>query len=134
MDTPEMGIFAELLIDARHSAGYTQEDLADKAKVSIRTIGNLERGVVRSPRPSTVRFLAEALNLDAAATTLLHSAAHQRRGERPPPGRRPAAGRTSRSTRNPGPQTSLPATLIASADLSSGWRCDSRSAVICASY
>ena len=134
MNAQGMGIFADLLIEARHSAGYTQEDLANKAKVSIRTIGNLERGVVRSPRPSTVRFLAEALSLDAAATSLLHSAAHPRPGEAPPPGRSRAANRPNRSAWSQVAQTSLTATRIASADLSSGCRCDSRSATICASY
>ncbi|HEV2638310.1 MAG TPA: helix-turn-helix transcriptional regulator [Actinocrinis sp.] len=79
VDNPGERTFARLLREARHSAGYTQEDLAGKAKVSIRTIGNLERGVIRQPRPSTVRHLAKALAMSHADTVRLHNAAHPHR-------------------------------------------------------
>ena len=78
MDAPGDRTFARILRDARHAAGYTQEDLAGKAKVSIRTIGNLERGVIRRPRPSTVRHLAKALGMNHADTVRMHNAAHPR--------------------------------------------------------
>ena len=54
---------AGILRTARKAAGYTQEELAEKAKVSTRTIGNLERGVILQPRQSTLRYLAIALGL-----------------------------------------------------------------------
>ena len=76
MDKVQHGAFAKLLMTARHAAGLTQHDLAAKAGISIRTIGNLERGEVHRPRPSTVRHLAQALDLGNAETTELHNAAY----------------------------------------------------------
>jgi transcriptional regulator with XRE-family HTH domain len=42
--------FGVLLRRLRTAAGLTQEELADAAKVSYRSISDLERGVNRSPR------------------------------------------------------------------------------------
>ena len=44
----------------------TQEELAERAGVSVRSIGNLESGRVGVPRPPTVRLLAEAFGLGGA--------------------------------------------------------------------
>ena len=41
----------------------TQEQLADRAGVSVRTIAGLEAGRVRYPRSDTLRRLADALGL-----------------------------------------------------------------------
>lgn len=59
--------------------GYTQQDLAGKSRVSVRTIGNLERGVIERPRRATVRHLAQALAMSHAETARLHEAAQPRR-------------------------------------------------------
>jgi len=41
----------------------SQEELAERSGISVRGIGNLERGVVRRPRISSLRALADALGL-----------------------------------------------------------------------
>ena len=55
----------------RVAAGLTQEDLAERSGVSVRTIADLERGRTRRPYPSSVRALTSALGLSAAASTEL---------------------------------------------------------------
>lgn len=47
----------------RVSAGLTQEELAERSGVSVRTIADLERGRTRRPYPSSVRALTSALGL-----------------------------------------------------------------------
>src|SRR5258708_6278491 len=64
--------FARLLRHHRLSRGLTQEELAERARLSARAISDLERGLKRTPRGSTVRLLARALDLSAdQAATLL---------------------------------------------------------------
>ncbi|RJQ66490.1 XRE family transcriptional regulator [Pseudonocardiaceae bacterium YIM PH 21723] len=53
--------FGELLRQGRRRAGLTQEELAERAGVSARTIRSLESGRHRDPRLSTARELAAAL-------------------------------------------------------------------------
>ena len=55
--------FATLLRQLRTSAGLTQEELAESAALSPRTISDLERGVSLTARAPTARLLASALNL-----------------------------------------------------------------------
>ncbi len=55
--------FGDLLRRQRRAAGLTQEELADRAGVSPRTIGDIERGIARSYRHETVHLLADALCL-----------------------------------------------------------------------
>ena len=64
--------FARLLRQHRLTHGLTQEELAERAGVSARAISDLERGLKRAPRASTVRLLADALQLgtDQAAALL----------------------------------------------------------------
>jgi predicted ATPase/DNA-binding XRE family transcriptional regulator len=62
--------FAALLKRFRTAAGLTQEELAERAGLSVRGISDLERGLKRRPHRETVRLLTAALNLsrvDAAA-------------------------------------------------------------------
>ena len=59
--------FASLLRRHRLLAGLSQEALAERARLSVRGISDLERGVRRAPHPGTIMQLAEALDLDAAA-------------------------------------------------------------------
>lgn len=70
--------FGALLRSYRALANLTQEDLADRSGLSVHAISMLERGVRRSPRSSTVEFLAGALELDAAARRVLIAAAQRR--------------------------------------------------------
>ncbi|MBV9547317.1 MAG: helix-turn-helix domain-containing protein, partial [Chloroflexi bacterium] len=73
--TDRPGPFAILLHRYRVTAGVSQEELAERAGLSRRGISDLERGERRSPHPSTVRRLAEALTLGAVErATLLRSA------------------------------------------------------------
>src|SRR5690348_11992302 len=58
--------FADLLKRHRVAAGLTQEQLAERAGLSVRGLSNLERGERRLPQHATVRLLADALRLDEA--------------------------------------------------------------------
>jgi transcriptional regulator with XRE-family HTH domain len=64
-DTPLT--FAGLLRRLRASAGLTQEELASAARVSTRSVSDLERGVSRTARKDTAGLLADALGLVGAA-------------------------------------------------------------------
>jgi DNA-binding XRE family transcriptional regulator len=55
--------FAELLKQLRTGAGLTQEELAEAASLSPRSISDLERGINLTARKETTRLLADALNL-----------------------------------------------------------------------
>ena len=65
MSEPESPDFASLLRRFRTEAALTQEELAERARVSVRAVSDLERGVITCPRPFTVRQLTEALDLSA---------------------------------------------------------------------
>jgi transcriptional regulator with XRE-family HTH domain len=55
--------FGLLLKQHRRDAWLTQEELAAKSGLSVRTVRGLERGEGHSPRPDTVDLLARALGL-----------------------------------------------------------------------
>ncbi|MCD5316580.1 helix-turn-helix transcriptional regulator [Kineosporia babensis] len=55
--------FPEQLRRHRVAARLTQEQLAAKAGLNVRSVSQLERGKVRYPRPESVRLLGQALNL-----------------------------------------------------------------------
>ena len=75
MIAPTTDRFGPLLRRRRLVAGLSQEELAERAGLSARGISALETGYRATPRPETVRLLAEALGLDAAARTELVAAA-----------------------------------------------------------
>ncbi len=56
------GGFGGQLRRDRAAAGLTQEDLAERSGLSVRTISDLERGRISQPRRSTVRQLTRALS------------------------------------------------------------------------
>ncbi len=58
--------FGRLLRRLRIDAGLTQEELAERARLSYRSISDLERGISLAPRKETIRLLADALNLVGA--------------------------------------------------------------------
>src|SRR5207248_6887375 len=55
--------FGETLRTYRRAAGLTQEELAERAGVSPRSISGLERGEGATPRRDTVALLVKALSL-----------------------------------------------------------------------
>jgi class 3 adenylate cyclase len=63
MGAPSSLTFADLLRYHRSAAGLTQEELAEKAHLSVDAVSTLERGVRRSPRKETIDLLADALRL-----------------------------------------------------------------------
>jgi predicted ATPase/DNA-binding XRE family transcriptional regulator len=54
---------AALLRSHRQAAGLTQEELAERSALSVRTISDLERGVYRTARKDTALLIADALCL-----------------------------------------------------------------------
>jgi predicted ATPase/transcriptional regulator with XRE-family HTH domain len=75
--TTDPSPFGTLLKRFRVEAGLTQEELAERARLSTRAISDLERGARRSPYRDTVHQLADALGLDGEARTALTSAARR---------------------------------------------------------
>jgi predicted ATPase/DNA-binding XRE family transcriptional regulator len=67
--------FGERLRHFREAAGYSQEELADRAGLSANAISALERGERKRPYPDTLRRLAEALGLSEDARAELTAAA-----------------------------------------------------------
>jgi len=75
--------FAELLKRHRRRAGLTQEELAERAALSTRTISELERGAAHARRRDTVVLLSEALELSREEQEHLEASISRRRGPRP---------------------------------------------------
>ena len=71
--------FGALLRRYREVAGLSQEELADRAGLTAKGVGALERGERQRPYPQTLRQLADALGLGDAERAIL-SAAVPRRG------------------------------------------------------
>jgi transcriptional regulator with XRE-family HTH domain len=67
--------FAELLRETRLTRGFTQGELSERAQLSERAISDLERGLKRAPRASTVRLLVAALGLSEENAAQLLAAA-----------------------------------------------------------
>jgi transcriptional regulator with XRE-family HTH domain len=69
--------FGALLRELRRRAGLTQENLADRSNLGVRTVRRLETGDGADPRVATVRQLADALGLaDPERVELLAAAGH----------------------------------------------------------
>jgi tetratricopeptide (TPR) repeat protein/transcriptional regulator with XRE-family HTH domain len=77
----EPGAFATLLRKLRIAAGLTQEELAEAARLSVRSVSDLERGVNQTARKQTARLLAEALRLSGPSREEFEAVA---RGHQPP--------------------------------------------------
>jgi tetratricopeptide (TPR) repeat protein/transcriptional regulator with XRE-family HTH domain len=67
--------FAGLLRQLRDEAELTQEELAEAAGVSARSVSDLERGITRTARLDTARLLAGALGLAGPARVAFVAAA-----------------------------------------------------------
>lgn len=61
----EASPFRVVLRRYRIAAGLSQQELAERAGLSLRAISDLERGVKTRPRPYTARQIADALQLPA---------------------------------------------------------------------
>ena len=72
--------FAGLLRQLRAEARLTQEELAEAASVSPRSVSDLERGINRTAHKDTALLLADALGLEGPARELFVAAA---RGKAP---------------------------------------------------
>ncbi|RZQ62393.1 helix-turn-helix domain-containing protein [Amycolatopsis suaedae] len=92
--------FGVLLRDARRRVGLTQDELAERSGVGVRTIRRLETGSGNDPRIGTVTLLADALDVTPDERRDLLSAAD---GRHQPPAQRTAEPPA------PAPQVSLPA-------------------------
>jgi predicted ATPase len=71
--------FGELLKRHRLARGFSQEVLAERARMSVAAIGALERGVRKAPYRDTFVLLADALALSAEDRAELDVAASQAR-------------------------------------------------------
>src|SRR6266849_6048925 len=70
--------FPDLLRQLRTGARLTQEELAEAAGLSPRSVSDLERGIHRTARKDTAGLLAEALGLAGPVRTLFVAAARGR--------------------------------------------------------
>jgi transcriptional regulator with XRE-family HTH domain len=70
--------FAALLRQLRLEAHLTQEELAEAAGLSPRSISDLERGVSRTARKETACLLADALTIGGSVRTAFVAAARGR--------------------------------------------------------
>ena len=70
--------FGGLLRRLRDEAGLTQEELAEAATLSPRSVSDLERGVNLTARHDTARLLARALGLSGPQRALFEAAARGR--------------------------------------------------------
>src|SRR5215469_9473718 len=70
--------FAELLRLLRTEARLTQEELAEAAGVSPRSVSDLERGINRTARKDTALLLADGLSLTGQVRVLFVAAARGR--------------------------------------------------------
>ena len=75
MEDSGRSAFGVLLRRLRLKASLSQEALAERARMSVVTVGALERGVRRAPYRDTVALLADALALGPQERALLESAA-----------------------------------------------------------
>src|SRR5262245_7527560 len=74
--------FAESFRRLRKEAGLSQEELAEQAGVSVRSVTNIEGGAPHLPRLETLRLLAVALDLTAGQEAELYAAARAQRRSR----------------------------------------------------
>ena len=94
--------FGGLLRRLRDEAGLTQEELAEAAGLSPRSVSDLERGIHRTARKDTAELLAGALGLTEPARPLFVAAARGRaRTEEVAGG--PARSRRRQKVRHPAP-------------------------------
>ena len=75
--------FGKLLKRLRVDAGLSQEQLAERARISVQAVGAYERGSRRAPHRDTLALLVEALSPSGTAYDELISAANHARRRGP---------------------------------------------------
>src|SRR4029077_15619451 len=75
MKSGASGSFGTQLKGLRETAGFTQEELATIAGLSVHAVSALERGERRRPHVETVRALSAALDLTGATHDALFASA-----------------------------------------------------------
>ena len=75
MKTGAPGSFGAQLKALREAAGFTQEELATIAGLSVHAVSAFERGERRRPHVETVRALSAALDLSGPARDALMASA-----------------------------------------------------------
>src|SRR5215213_1348858 len=95
--------FGSALRRYRLAVGLTQDELAERANVSPRSIGDIERGVSRAPQRNTVGLLAEALGLTGDARCAFEASARRRPAPAPIPSNPAIAARRSTGPEPPAP-------------------------------
>ncbi len=83
--TPSTSDFAHTIRMLRLRAGLSQEELAERSGISARAVSDMERGMRKTPRPETLRMLAEGLQLDEAERLRFFAAAHPEIAQTPEP-------------------------------------------------
>ncbi len=73
----------DLLLRYRVAVGLTQKELAERATLSVRAIGDIERGVKQHPHRETIRLLADTLTLSDEQRDCFLAAARQQRTPAP---------------------------------------------------
>ena len=73
--------FGALLRRHRRAVGLTQEELAERAELSVEAVSALERGVSRAPHKDTIELLAHALQLNERDRAVFEAAAHKRESD-----------------------------------------------------
>ncbi|MCE7936417.1 helix-turn-helix domain-containing protein [Candidatus Saccharibacteria bacterium CPR2] len=68
MDTSELG---KRIQEARKEAGFTQDDLSDRAGLAYSTLAKIERGAIKNPTFGTIAAIAQALNMSIDALAAL---------------------------------------------------------------
>jgi transcriptional regulator with XRE-family HTH domain/tetratricopeptide (TPR) repeat protein len=71
--------FGQLLKRYRIAAGLTQEALAERSGLAVRSLSDLERDVRRLPHPDTIQRVVAALRLSAQDQATLTAAVHRGR-------------------------------------------------------
>jgi tetratricopeptide (TPR) repeat protein/transcriptional regulator with XRE-family HTH domain len=99
---------------ARAEQGLSQEELATRSGLSVRTISNVERGRTR-PHPRSVRVLMDTLGLPQASADELVALYRTRQGSEPGaclPQAEPSAGSAVRDARGQTPGTAGDAAMV----------------------
>ncbi len=105
-DTPSRA-FGELLRGYRLAAGLTQEELAERSGLSVRSLGDMERGHTSRPFARSVRLAADALELGQADRARLLTARNADSASRPENDAAPAPSRPALPRQLPAPVRSF---------------------------
>jgi len=101
------GEFGQLLRNRRVAANLTQEELAERAGLSIDAVRRLEGGTRRAPYRDTVSRLAAALDLEESQAEHLIAAANRARRRGPPSASNGEAPTTAPPRRHTGLELAL---------------------------